>query len=94
MLHIAIVEDEESERARIREYLPCLEKTEGLAFAVTEFSAGTAFLGNYTPEYGIFFLLFMRQPPGPKRTWRLPFYNGPLFKKIQEPLKKSALRGR
>ena len=53
MLHVAIVEDEEGERARIRECLSYLEETEGLAFAVTEFSTGTAFLGNYTPEYDI-----------------------------------------
>lgn len=53
MLHVAIVEDEESERTRIRECLSYLEETEGLAFTVTEFSTGTSFLGNYTSEYDI-----------------------------------------
>ena len=53
MIKVAIVEDDQDERTRIRECLSYLEETEGLVFAVTEFSTGMAFLGNYTPEYDI-----------------------------------------
>lgn len=56
MIEIAIVDDREEERARIRECLDYLTKTEGIEFGITEFSTGMAFIGNYRPEYDIVFM--------------------------------------
>ena len=54
MINIAIVEDNASERAEIRKCLSYLEETnDNIRFTVTEFPTGTAFLGNYMPEYDI-----------------------------------------
>ena len=53
MLQIAIVEDDFSERKRIRECLSFLEQEEGLSFVVREFETGAAFLDKYRPEYDI-----------------------------------------
>ncbi len=54
MINIAIVEDNAEERVQIRKCLSYLEETDSsIRFAVSEFSTGTAFLGNYRPEYDI-----------------------------------------
>ncbi len=53
MIRVAIVEDSEKERARIRECLAYLESSEGVAFDIREFPSGLAFLGAYRPEYDL-----------------------------------------
>ena len=53
MIRVAIVEDDQDERARIRECLSYYEETEGMNFDVAEFSSGHAFIGNYCPQYDI-----------------------------------------
>ena len=56
MLQVAIVEDDEQERARLKECLAFLENDSDLSFAVTEFAAGTVFLDHYQPVYDIVFM--------------------------------------
>ena len=56
MIQIAIVEDDAAERQRIGQCLSYLEQTENLHFNITEFSTGTAFIGNYRPDYDIVFM--------------------------------------
>lgn len=56
MIQVAIVEDEAESRARIKECLAFLEETENMAFSVSEFSTGTAFLGSYSQDYDIVFM--------------------------------------
>lgn len=53
MVSIAIVEDNEKERAYIRSCLDEISKQEEIPLHVEEFSSGTAFLGNYQPVYDI-----------------------------------------
>lgn len=56
MIQVAIVEDSEAERARIKE---CLTYVEGIAdvhFSVREFPNGLAFIGSYSPEYDLVFM--------------------------------------
>lgn len=53
MIKVAIVEDDQDERARIRECLSYYTETEGLSFNIAEFSTGNAFIGNYHPQYDI-----------------------------------------
>lgn len=53
MLHVAIVEDEESERAHLKNCLHYLGEKEQIAFQVSEFPSGMAFLGDYKPIYDI-----------------------------------------
>ena len=53
MLHVAIVEDEESERAHLKNCLRYLGEKEQIAFQVSEFPSGMAFLGDYKPIYDI-----------------------------------------
>lgn len=53
MLHIAIVEDEEKERAHLKDCLNYLAEKEKVIFQVTEFPSGRAFLGDYKPVYDI-----------------------------------------
>lgn len=50
------MEDEAESRARIKECLAFLEETENMAFSVSEFSTGTAFLGSYSQDYDIVFM--------------------------------------
>lgn len=56
MIKVAIVEDNSNERERIRECLAFLTEREGIAFDVTEFPTGAAFIGNYVSEYDIVFM--------------------------------------
>lgn len=56
MIRVAIVEDNSTERARIRECLTFLSESEGIAFDVAEFETGAAFIGNYVPEYDLVFM--------------------------------------
>lgn len=56
MIRVAIVEDDPSERARIRECLAYLEGSEGLIFHVSEYPTGQAFIGSYQPEFDIVFM--------------------------------------
>lgn len=53
MVHIAIVDDDPTERARIIESLDYITKKNGTEFKTTEFSDGNSFLGTYTPGYDI-----------------------------------------
>ncbi len=53
MVHIAIVDDDAGERAKIRECLDYITETRGTEFVVTEFSDGNSFLGTYTPGFDI-----------------------------------------
>ena len=56
MIKVAIVEDDQDERTRIRECLSYYAGSEGLNFDVAEFSTGNAFIGNYRPQYDIVFM--------------------------------------
>lgn len=56
MIRVAIVEDDSSERERLRVCLRWLEESEGMRFHVTEFSSGTAFIGSYEPGYDLIFM--------------------------------------
>lgn len=56
MINVAIVEDDASARAQIKECLEFFQETDGASFNVREFSTGTAFIGNYRPDYDIVFM--------------------------------------
>lgn len=56
MIQVAIVEDSEAERARIRECLTYVEGIADVRFSVREFPSGLAFLGAYAPEYDMVFM--------------------------------------
>ena len=56
MIRVAVVENDAPERAKIHECLSYLEQTEHIAFQITEFSSGTAFIGAYEPVYDIVFM--------------------------------------
>ena len=56
MIKVAIVEDDQKERTRIRECLSYYAGTENLDFDIAEFSTGNAFIGNYRPQYDIVFM--------------------------------------
>lgn len=56
MVRIAIVEDNENERAKIRECLTDYERNSGVVFDLQEFSTGLEFLEAYTPEYDLVFM--------------------------------------
>ncbi|MBR1813011.1 MAG: response regulator transcription factor [Lachnospiraceae bacterium] len=53
---IALVDDEETARNRIRECLSYIEKEVQVSFTIHEFSSGLVFLDRYTPDYDIIFL--------------------------------------
>lgn len=53
MLRVALVEDQESERAHMLDCLDYLADKENVPFSIAQFSSGLAFLGNYKPEYDI-----------------------------------------
>lgn len=53
MIHIAIVEDQQSEHIRIRECLDFISEKEKIAFDIREFYDALTFLGNYEPIYDI-----------------------------------------
>ena len=56
MIRVAIVEDDSTERDRLRACLRWLEESEGLQFHVTEFSTGTAFIGSFEGGYDLVFM--------------------------------------
>ena len=56
MLQVAIVEDDERERERLKECLGFLERDSEYSFAVSEFTTGAAFLDQYAPVYDIVFM--------------------------------------
>lgn len=56
MIRAAIVEDDGTERARIRECLDWLAQSEGISFQISEYPTGAAFLGAYQPEFDIVFM--------------------------------------
>lgn len=56
MIRVAIVEDDEQERKRLRSCLTKLQEGGELSFHVTEFSSGTAFIGAYEPVYDLIFM--------------------------------------
>lgn len=53
MIQIAIIEDQEQERSRIRSCLHMLEEQEGLQLAISEFSSGDAFLRSEESAFDI-----------------------------------------
>ncbi|MBP5254045.1 MAG: response regulator transcription factor [Lachnospiraceae bacterium] len=53
---IAIIEDEQKDRDRIRECLSYLESTSENRFNITEFGSGIPFLDRYRPDYDIVFM--------------------------------------
>lgn len=53
MIHIAVVDDDPTERARIRECLDYVTEKRKAEFSVTEFGDGEEFLGTYTPCYDL-----------------------------------------
>ena len=56
MIRVAIVEDDSTERERLRACLRALEENEGLQFYITDFNTGTAFIGSYEPVYDLVFM--------------------------------------
>ncbi len=56
MIRIAIVEDSENERVKIKECLSDFERGSDVSFDVQEFPNGLAFLEAYTPEYDLVFM--------------------------------------
>lgn len=55
MIRVAIVEDDEEERVRLRECLRMLESGD-LRFHITEYPSGTAFIGQYQPVFDLVFM--------------------------------------
>ena len=53
MIHIAVVDDDPTERARIKECLDYVTEKRKAEFSVTEFGDGEEFLGTYTPCYDL-----------------------------------------
>lgn len=53
MIRVAIVEDNQNERDRIRECLAYTEQETGTVFDIQEFSNGLAFISSYCPEYDL-----------------------------------------
>ena len=53
MIRVAIVEDDEAERQKIRDNLNYVMDTEQTALEVDTFSTGLAFIGRYTGQYDI-----------------------------------------
>ena len=56
MVRVAIVEDNQKERDRIRECLAYSEQESDAAFDIQEFPNGLTFLGSYRPEYDLVFM--------------------------------------
>ena len=56
MIRVAIVEDDGTERERLRACLRALEESEGLQFHITDFTTGTAFIGSFEPVYDLVFM--------------------------------------
>lgn len=56
MIRVAIVEDSEKERERIRECLAYAGHETGAAFDIRDFPSGLAFLGSFRPEYDLVFM--------------------------------------
>lgn len=56
MIRVAIVEDDATERARIRECLDYLDSSEKIPFSVSEYATGTAFIGAYERNFDIVFM--------------------------------------
>ncbi len=56
MIRVAIVEDDGTERERLRACLRALEESEGLQFHITDFTTGTAFIGSFEPVYDLIFM--------------------------------------
>ena len=50
MIRVAIVEDDEAERQKIRDNLNYVMDTEQTALEVDTFSTGLAFIGRYTGQ--------------------------------------------
>ena len=53
LIRIAIVEDDEAERIRIKEYLTYLAETDHLQFEIDSFPSGLAFIAQYTGQFDI-----------------------------------------
>lgn len=53
MIQVAIVEDEEADRAHLVDCLNYLAGQENVQFEITQFPTGLAFLGNYKPVFDI-----------------------------------------
>ena len=56
MIQVAIVEDDASARARIRECLDYVSAETQIVFDITEFVSGHAFIGQYVPGFDIVFM--------------------------------------
>lgn len=56
MIQVAIVEDDASARAKIRECLDYVSAENQIVFDIHEFSSGFSFIGQYEPEYDIVFM--------------------------------------
>lgn len=56
MIQVAIVEDDASARARIRECLDYVSAETQIVFDVREFSSGFSFIGQYVPGFDIVFM--------------------------------------
>lgn len=56
MLHVAIVEDESSQRAHIRQCLDYVAQKSGVSFSVDEYDSTTLFLMRFESQYDIVFM--------------------------------------
>ena len=56
MIQVAIVEDDTSARARIRECLDYVAVETQVVFDIHEFSSGFSFIGQYVPGFDIVFM--------------------------------------
>ena len=56
MIRVAIVEDDREARESLRACLGWIAEKDRQQFRVSEFPSGTAFLGNYEPDYDLVFM--------------------------------------
>lgn len=56
MIHVAIVEDQETNRADLLEHLATYSETSGIEFSITEFADGKDIVVDYRPQFDVIFL--------------------------------------
>ena len=56
VIRVAIVEDDREARESLRACLGWIAEKDRQQFRVSEFPSGTAFLGNYEPDYDLVFM--------------------------------------
>lgn len=56
MIHVAIVEDQEANRADLLEHLATYSENSGIEFTITEFADGKDIVADYRPQFDVIFL--------------------------------------